>query len=139
MVSVELLDPAEKVLFAFNDELWAEGGESKTDYSATFNIPEKGNYSLRLSASLPPNQNPQATPDVTMRWGRTGGSAIPFVLLAIGAVVGGILIWFVGGSGGMSVSGISRMLVAFVATTWWMWLATGVIVLCIYFDVDCSD
>jgi len=136
-VTGEVLDANQNTLFAFGEELWADIEENKRSFSANFNFPKKDTYYLRISVEMAPNaSNP---PPLEVTFGQTAGSGVMFNWLGAFAAFAGVGLWLVkGGGGGAILSGFS-WLFAVLMLAWPFLLVGGIVFLCIYFDVDCSD
>lgn len=138
-VTGEVLDAKQNTLFAFGEELWADFEENKQSFSANFNFPKQDTYYLKVSVEMPPNTDFRYTPPLEVTYGQTGGSGVMFNWLGALAIVAGIgLIMVKGGGVGSLFSGFAWMF-GIMMVAWPFLLVGGIVFLCIYFDVDCTD
>lgn len=136
-VTGEVLDANQNMLFAFGEELWAGIEENKLSFSANFNFPKKDTYYLKLSVEMAPNaSNP---PPLEVTYGQTAGSGVMFNWLGALAVIVGVGLWLVKGGGGGAILTGFGWLTAALMVSWPFLLVGGIVFLCIFFDVDCSD
>lgn len=129
-VTGEVLDANQNTLFSFGEELWADFEGNKVSFSANFNFPKKDTYYLKLSVEMPPNVI--EPPQLEVTYGQTAGSGVMFIWLGAFAAIGGISLWMVMGGG---VGAIRSVLMV----SWPFLLVGGIVFLCIYLDIDCTD
>lgn len=136
-VTGEVLDANQNTLFAFGEELWADREGGKRSISANLNFPKKDTYYLKISVEMAPNASDPPPLEVT--YGQTAGSGVMFNWLGVLAAIAGVGLWLVKGGGSGAIMSGFGMVFAALMVAWPFLLVGGIVFLCIYFDVDCSD
>ncbi len=99
-VGVDVLDSKQDYLFGFGDELWSETGrdsdgqwtERKKDFDMDITIPNPGTYYLEVSSE----SNSRMNPAVNVVVSEVAGSAFPFIVLGILALLYPAILIFTG-------------------------------------------
>ncbi|MEE8435663.1 MAG: hypothetical protein V3S64_12820, partial [bacterium] len=136
-VTGEVLDANQNTLFAFGEELWADREGGKRSISANLNFPKKDTYYLKISVEMAPNAS--YPPPLEVTYGQTAGSGVMFNWLGVLAAIAGVGLWLVKGGGSGAIMSGFGMVFAVLMVAWPFLLVGGIVFLCIYFDVDCSD